>query len=247
MPLSDQDIIETYKIKPRDRILDIGGSMKQHPIIKVDTLVDIIRPEEAPYGKDRLKAKSFVRLDITKEKFPFKDREFDFCICSHTLEDLPTPFLAIEEISRVAKRGLLITPSMGADMVFSRLDMTNWLTGVRRTPGLAHHKWFFYKKGKNLRILPKNYPILYSSEFQITGWEGEDETVYYWEGKVNYEKSDDLNIHRLIDEYQKYLMKNKAKIRKGAVLLYLDNPFYYLKEFGKLIFRRGKGFEYRKF
>ena len=119
MPLSDQQIIEKFNIKPSDRILDVGGSMKQHQEIKIHTLVDIIRPEGAPYGRSKLKAKNFVRLDITREKFPFKDKEFDFCICTHTLEDLTTPFLVIDEMSRVAKRGLIVTPSMGADTVFA--------------------------------------------------------------------------------------------------------------------------------
>src|SRR3972149_1607903 len=112
MSLTDSELIEKYKVKPTNKILDIGGSMKQHKELVIDTLVDIIRPEDAPYGKSKLKAENFVRLDITREKFPFKDKEFDFCICTHTLEDLTTPFLAIDEMSRVAKRGLIITPSM---------------------------------------------------------------------------------------------------------------------------------------
>jgi hypothetical protein len=247
MSLTDQHIVENFKVETKDKILDVGGSMKQHDEIRIDTLVDIIHPEEAPYGKSKLKAKKFLRLDITREKFPFKDKEFDFCICSHTLEDLTTPFLAIEEISRVAKRGLIVTPSMGGDMVFSHVNFTDWLTGARRVPGLGHHKWFFYKKVKKLRIIPKNYSVLYSSIFHFTSWSGEEEMVYYWENKIDWEKGDDLNIHNLIDEYVEYIGGQKGKIKRGSVMFYLDNPYYYFKELTKLIFKKGKGFKYRKY
>ena len=46
--ISDREIISRFKIKPIEKVLDIGGSMRQRKEIKVDTLVDIISPEEAP-------------------------------------------------------------------------------------------------------------------------------------------------------------------------------------------------------
>jgi hypothetical protein len=242
MPLSDQEIIAKYNIERSDTILDVGGSMKQHSLLKIDTLVDIIRPEESPYGRGRLKAKHFIRLDITQDGLPFKDNEFDFCICTHTLEDLTNPYLAIKEMSRVAKRGLIVTPSMGFDMVFSHIDFTNWATGARRVPGLGHHKWLFYKEGERMIIMPKNYPLLYSSEFQFTRWFGEKELEYYWEDKINYREIKDLNFHQLIGEYKRFVRRNRKKIKPGLVLLYFDNPFIYLKEWIKLLLRRGRGF-----
>jgi ubiquinone/menaquinone biosynthesis C-methylase UbiE len=202
MLLTDSDIIEKLKIKPTDRVLDIGGSMMQHREIKIDTLADIIRPEEAPYGSSKLLAKKFVKVDITRGKLPFKDNEFDVVLCTHVLEDLPSPFLAMDEISRVAKRGLIVTPSMGIDMKFSPIDYTDWLTGARRVPGEAHHKWFFVKEGDSLKVIPKNYPILYTEDFQVTGWMGEAEMKYYWKGIIKYSEFSSLNIHKLIDEYK---------------------------------------------
>jgi hypothetical protein len=98
-----------------------------------------------------------------------------------------------------------------------------------------------------LRIIPKNYSVLYSSKFHFTGWSGEEEVVYYWENKIHWEKGDDLNIHNLIDEYVEYIRGQKGKIKRGSVMFYLDNPYYYLKELIKLIFKKGKGFKYRKY
>lgn len=244
--LSDKRIKDKLTIKSFEKVLDIGGAMKQHELIDVDTLVDIIKPEEAPYSPSKLKAKKFVKLDLNKDKLPFKDKEFDVCLCSHTLEDLPYPFLAIDEMARVAKRGLIVTPSMGQDMVFSHYDLSDWLTGVRRAPGQSHHKWFFLNKGGRLLVIPKNYGILYTTNFQIVDWKGEKDFIFVWQDKINYEIFYDLNIHKLIDFYAKFIQDNKNKIGFGKVLTYWDNPFYILRENIKLLLKRGEGFKYRK-
>jgi hypothetical protein len=244
--LTDKEIITKFKIRKTDRVLDIGGAMKQHAEIKIDTLVDIIRPEDAPYTSSKLSAKNFVKLDVTREKLPFADKSFDYCLCTHTLEDLYNPFLLIDEMSRVSKRGYVSTPSMGADMVFSDFDITNWLSGGVRVPGNSHHKWFFVKTPKGMKIIPKNYGILYSSKFHFTEWSGEEEMQYYWSGKINYFQVKDLNIHTLIDEYTKYVKNHRDKFTKGKVLFYLDKPQNLLKSYTKLLLKKGKGYKYRK-
>ncbi|MBU0572808.1 class I SAM-dependent methyltransferase [Patescibacteria group bacterium] len=244
--MSDKHIIKKFRISSKEKVLDIGGSMKQHEEIKIHTLVDIIHPEEAPYGSSKLEADNFIRLDITRERLPFKNNEFDFCLCTHTLEDLSQPFLVLDEMSRVAKRGYIATPSMGKDMEFSHFDITNWLTGPRRVPGNAHHKWFFTKKKKKLQIIPKNYPVLYTPKFHIVDWLGENETRYYWEEEIDYMAKNSLNIHELIDEYEGYLQKHKNLIKRGKALLFLDNPYYIYKAILKFMLRRGKGYKHRK-
>lgn len=246
MLLSDSEIIKRLKIRPTDRVLDIGGSMKQHGEIKIDTLVDLIRPEDAPYGASELRAQNFIKADITKEKLPFKDKEFDVVLCTHVLEDLPSPFLIISEMSRVAKRGLIVTPSMGYDMKFGDIDFTDWLIGATRVPGQAHHKWFFIMEKDILKIIPKNFPILYSPHLQITGWSGEPEMIFDWKGKINYKEFVSLNIHKLIDFYEKFIRENKNKIKWGRALFFVDNPINFAKAILKLVFHRGSGYVYRK-
>lgn len=238
MILTDKQLIEKFNIKFTDKVLDVGGSMKQHKFIHINTLVDILRPEFAPYGKSKLSADNFTQLDVTKQKLPFKDKEFDFCLCTHTLEDLYNPFILIEEMSRVAKRGYISTPSMGKDMEYSNLNINDWKTGPRRVPGIAHHKWFFNLEEGIMKIIPKNYPLLYTSKFHIKKWLGSEEFQYYWEDKIKYEEFKDLNFHELIKIYESFLSKNKKKLKKGLNLIFLDNPYFYLKEFVKYIFNR---------
>lgn len=246
MLLTDKEIVEKLKIKSTDKILDIGGSMMQHKEIRIDTLADIVRPENAPYGPSKLLANSFVKVDITKEKLPFKNKEFDVVLCTHVLEDLPNPFLVMDEMTRVAKRGLIVTPSMGFDMLFTPIDYTNWLTGARRVPGEAHHKWFFVKEGEKLKVIPKNYPILYTKDFQVVEWNGEKEMIYTWKDKIKYNEFSALNIHDLVDEYKKFVNKNSNKLRIGTVVIFIDNPLVVLKGLTKKLFKRGAGYKYRK-
>lgn len=244
--LTDLEIIKNFNIKSTDKILDVGGAMKQHPVIKIDTLVDIIRPENAPYCPSRLRAKKFVKVDITKDRLPFEDKQFDFSLCTHTLEDLYNPFLVMDEMLRVAKKGYITTPSMGIDMVFSHFDITNWMTGAVRIPGNSHHKWFFVRTKSGIKVIPKNYGILYSINYDFTDWKGKDEMEYYWEKKIIYERVSDLNIHSLIDEYEKYVSENKAKFVKGKSHFFVDKPSMMSKAYLKLFLKRGKGFSYRK-
>ncbi|MBI4099940.1 methyltransferase domain-containing protein [Candidatus Microgenomates bacterium] len=228
--MNDEELIAKLKITSKDRVLDIGGSLKQHDEIRIDTLVDLHHPEKAPYWPSKLKARHFIQLDIARQKLPFADKEFDVCLCTHTLEDLYNPFQIMDEMSRVAKRGYLATPSRGKDMEFSHFNLTDWKTGARRQPGLSHHHWFFECQNKKLVVTPKIYPILYTSEFYITQWSGETECQYLWQDKISYEVFPSVDTHGIIKEYRDFIQSHRDKIQKGPVLFYLDNPIYILKE-----------------
>lgn len=236
--------MKNWQPRTSDRILDIGGSSKQRQGVVVDTLVDLHRPENDAYWPSKLQAKHFVKVDICREKLPFADKEFDFCFCTHTLEDLYNPFLVIDEMSRVAKRGLIITPSRGADMVFSHFDLTDWRTGPRRVPGQAHHKWFFENKSGTMVITPKNYPLLYTPEFHVAGWTGEPEFVYFWDGAIKYRVFDSIFFHGLIKNYREFTRANRKNLFFSPTLFYLDNPLIMVRELFKLILKRGTGFKF---
>ncbi len=236
--MSDEGLIAKLKITKKDKILDIGGSLKQHDKIEVDTLVDLYDPQKAPYWPSKLKARHFVQLDVARQVLPFANREFDVCLCTHTLEDLYNPFLVLSEMSRVAKRGFITTPSRGKDMEFSHFNLTDWKTGPRRQPGLSHHHWFFEVRDKKLYITPKVYPILYTSEFHITRWGGEEDCQFIWKDKIEFDVFPSVDTHAIIKEYQNFVFANQDKIQKGPVLFYLDNPVYIIKEWVKSLLRR---------
>jgi hypothetical protein len=231
--MTDEEIIQKLKITPKTKVLDMGGSLKQHPEISVDTLVDMYPPEIAPYWPSKLLAKHFVKADIMRQNLPFKDKEFDVVLCTHVVEDLFNPFLILEEMSRVAKKGLIVTPTRGKDMEFSGFNLTDWKTGPRRQPGHSHHHWFIENLDNKLILTPKIYPLLYTREFQVTKWKGEEECQYFWEGKINYEVFGQVDTHALIENYRQFMRANKDILETGAILFYVDNPFRVLREVGK--------------
>ena len=48
-------------------------------------------------------ANEAIRFDISEEKIPFEDNEFDFVMCFEVLEHISNPYHAIKEMKRVCK------------------------------------------------------------------------------------------------------------------------------------------------
>jgi ubiquinone/menaquinone biosynthesis C-methylase UbiE len=80
----------------------------------------------------------FVNAKID-EKLPFGDKEFDFAYSHHAFEHLDNPSLACEEMIRIAKSGVIITPSFFAELIFGRV-YHKWLVMQRENAIL------FFKK-----------------------------------------------------------------------------------------------------
>ena len=79
-------------------------------------------------------AETWVVRDICDHTpWPFDDHQFDWAICSHTLEDVRDPLWVVSELCRVAKRGYIEVPSRRAE------SSRGWESP--RIAGLTHHRW----------------------------------------------------------------------------------------------------------
>jgi hypothetical protein len=76
-------------------------------------------------------------------------------------------------------------------------------------------------------------------------WGGEKEMKYYWNGIIKYDEFSALSIHKLIDEYERFLNKNREKIEIGNAVIFIDNPINILKALAKKIVKWGSGYKYR--
>lgn len=56
--------------------------------------------------------------EIPSKPLPYKDKQFDFVLASHVFEHLKDPEAVAKEISRVAKRGVIICPSIYKETLF---------------------------------------------------------------------------------------------------------------------------------
>lgn len=127
------------RLRDRDLVLDVGGWAQ--PFARADWVIDLLPHatrglygyEERDRGGERFSARTWVQRDMcAREPWPFSDGQFDFAICSHTLEDVRDPIWVCSELARVARAGYVEVPS--------RLDEQSW--GVQGPwVGWGHHHW----------------------------------------------------------------------------------------------------------
>jgi methyltransferase family protein len=134
---SSRRLIEE-RLGPQDRVLDVGGWAQ--PLERADWVIDLMPYDtRGLYGYDketateRFTRDTWVEHDIcSREPWPFADDQFDFAVCSHTLEDVRDPVWVCEELRRVARAGYIEVPS--------RLEEQAW--GVQGNfVGWTHHRW----------------------------------------------------------------------------------------------------------
>jgi len=129
---------------PQYRVIDIGadgGGGWSDSVI--DYIVDI-----NTQPSDRNLAMDICRDDQWQPLLDLVDRHglFDYAICSHTLEDIYNPFTALDLLPRIARAGIIITPSANTEL--SHGDRADLL-------GYVQHRWIFDQQDGELFIMPK--------------------------------------------------------------------------------------------
>jgi len=133
------------KLAKAQSIIDLGCG--NNPVKRATAAVDLhMEPEERELGSgpvidtDQMKEKGiqFVNSRVDA-KLPFKDKEFDFAYSHHVFEHLDDPTCACEEMTRIAKAGVIITPSFFAELSFGR----------------PYHRWMLMDRGNKLLFFRK--------------------------------------------------------------------------------------------
>jgi len=126
------------QVSQKHTVLDIGGWAR--PFNRANYVVDIMPYETRGfYGyqgpcDEWFSKKTWVIHDISSKKpLPFKNKFFDYVICSHTLEDIRDPLFLAAEIARVGKKGYLEVPSR-------LIESTKGVMGPGYV-GYLHHRW----------------------------------------------------------------------------------------------------------
>lgn len=145
-------------IQPNDRVLEIGPGAT--PYSRSDVFLELKYETQ----EERIAQSGHVGiLETEKEvvfydgsKFPFRDNEFDYVICSHVLEHVDDADIFLSEIQRVANKGYLEFPTIYYDYIYNfpehklflleRDGVINWMT--KEESGLnkfSHVQKFFYR------------------------------------------------------------------------------------------------------
>ena len=104
-------------------------------------------PEREWFSKE-----TWVQRDICDHApWPFADKQFDFAICSGTLEDIRDPLWVCSELVRVAKQGYIEVPTR--EWESSR--------GIEypHLAGMSHHRWLIEISDNTIYFLQKYHAI----------------------------------------------------------------------------------------
>jgi hypothetical protein len=142
--------------------------------------------EPGPWPDERFTRDTWVARDICdREPWPFEADEFDFVICSHTLEDLRDPLWVCSELERVGRAGFIEFPS--------RLEEQSW--GVHGPyVGSAHHRWLISAHEGGLEFVFKPHDLIARRDLYFPdGFSdqlSDDEKIVrvWWEDSFLYEE-----------------------------------------------------------
>lgn len=107
-------------IKPGDRVLEVGPGGNPHH--RSDVLLDKVFDEKewfAQSGNVQPDSKNKKTIFYDGDTFPFKDKEFDYVICSHVLEHVTDIDQFTSELKRVAKAGYIEFPTIYYDYIYN--------------------------------------------------------------------------------------------------------------------------------
>ena len=171
-------------------VLDVGSWGK--PFRRADWVLD-----RMPYdtrglygfdgdGPERFSADTWVQRDMCgREPWPFDDDQFDFAVCSHTLEDVRDPVWVCSELRRVAKAGYIETPS--------RLEEQSY--GIQGPwVGWGHHIWMMELVDGGVQFVLKHHVMHgratdhFPVGFHDTLMPAERITSLFWEGTFSAEE-----------------------------------------------------------
>ena len=140
-------------IKSDDIVLEVGSG--HNPCYRSNVIVDKYLDDNNSHRCGDIKIfphQDFINAD--GESLPFKDSEFDYVICCQVLEHVDDPYKFVKELSRVAKKGYLETPSLIGEFLFPKKSHRWVILDL-------DDKLIFFEKSK----MPGNYLNNYGEVF----------------------------------------------------------------------------------
>ncbi len=195
-----------------DLVLDIGGWDK--PFNRANYVLDIQPYETRGFHnsqggkKEYFNKKTWIIQDISsRKKLPFKDKQFDFVVCSHVLEDIRDPLWVCAEMNRISKKGYIEIPSIYSELTRG-YDNKNYA-------GYYHHRWLGEIKNNQILFRFKPHFIHNDKRYHFPKrylknlTEEEINSFLFWED--NFDFKEIIQISR--DKQKRYL--NQLIIGKG--------------------------------
>ena len=194
-------ILPGFRVNRSDLVIDIGSGDK--PFWRADVYLD----KSALGSEQRYSSKGIIKdfglfVDSDISKTPFKNKTFDFSFCSHVLEHVENPELAIKEIVRISKQGYIEVPNGIMEMICP----------------YQSHLWFiflikgeliFIRKSKMLHqaLLYNNKEFFYLAKLVKTPF-----IHLYWRDNIRYKVIDEIK------QSEKFIPSRKDSIIQPAYI-----------------------------
>lgn len=207
-----------------DLVLDVGSGSGPHP--RANVLCDKnIKDDTERGGRYLSKTKAGIKFLKNRtlivgegERLPFKDKSFDYVICSHVLEHSENPERILQELMRVASRGYIETPTEIYEMLF----------------GWPFHKWYVrlednvlvFKRKKIYGNLEGLLIPYFLRDFNFVSFYVQSRDLlsirYSWNEKINYKIiNQDDNLYD--DKYLSIFIKKHFENRPHKILSFIKN------------------------
>ncbi len=185
-------------IRKSDKVLEIGPGSTPHPRSDI-YLEKIFYSKEEEYAQRGYSSSKNLKKPIyyyDGKKFPFRNNEFNYVICSHVLEHVPFNELSnfISEMTRVSSKGYIEFPNIFYELINFQ-DVHLWFMNYRDGKILFLDKSLFtsnniHKGYREFFYANMNNKYLYNifsiyKEFFFCGFE--------WENKIEFEILNDFN------------------------------------------------------
>jgi hypothetical protein len=167
-------------------VLDVGSWAR--PLSRADWVMDIEAYDtRGAWGHDgdpaaeRFRAATWVQRDLcAREPWPFADGQFDFAVCSHTLEDLRDPVWVCSELERVARAGYIEVPAPVEELTWGVHG--EWV-------GWSHHRWLCVIEDGALELVYKPHLLVQAGSHlpreTVDGLSGEQRVSrLWWDGRL---------------------------------------------------------------
>lgn len=167
--------------KKDDLVIDLGCGDK--PFWRADIYLDKLSlSNEQRFSSSNVIKNLGVFIDSDITKTPFKNKVFNFSFCSHVLEHVERPDLAIKKIVRISRMGYIEVPDGIIEMLFP----------------FHSHLWFIYLQNNELVFVRKSktwHQILWNNGKKyrhLLRFSKEPFIRLYWEKSIKFRVIDNL-------------------------------------------------------
>jgi len=179
------------KIKDNDIVADLGGAAM--PFNRANYIIDMMpyekRGQNGSIGplNEYFTKDTWLIHDMCNGMLPFKDKELDFILCGHTLEDIRDPIHVCSEMIRVSKGGYLECPARSLESIMS-LQQNGML-------GFGNHRWFVEIKNNEVIFTEKTHLTYTNSSYYLPKsfenkipW-GKRSIGLFWDNNFKYKEN----------------------------------------------------------